>query len=392
LRQDAQRQVVLMTDGYIGFEHEIVGRIARSLPAGCRLHAVGIGSAPNRTLVHGAARAGRGGEFIVRDDAGAREAAGRLLAASARPVLTDLVIHGSALEALAPARPGDVFAGRPLVLTVELETKGGVLELEGHLAGSPEPWRHRIEVPATREVSSPIPIGALHGREAIADLEQELAAGGDAETLGQQIESRGLRHRVTSSRTSLVAIAEEPSVDPKQPRRRERLAVELPAGVSAEGVGLMAGQMPLAERIGMLELAKSAVLLRRPAGTFMAAEARRSGADASAIPATIVRHDADLLVVEFAVPTDGMELPKDAVEVILGGRSAGRATVDLGESSPAGPHRAGLLVRLALRFDWEAEWRPGEELMLHCQTQRQGPRAGRATVVLRVTAEAGKAP
>ena len=40
------------------------------------------------------------------------------------------------------------------------------------------------------------------------------------------------------SRTSLIAISEEPTVDPKQPRRVERLAVEVPYGVSAEGAGL----------------------------------------------------------------------------------------------------------------------------------------------------------
>src|SRR5262249_56183576 len=35
LRTNAQRQIVLITDGEIGFESEIVGMIVRELPASC---------------------------------------------------------------------------------------------------------------------------------------------------------------------------------------------------------------------------------------------------------------------------------------------------------------------------------------------------------------------
>ncbi|MCZ7684031.1 MAG: VWA domain-containing protein [Sandaracinaceae bacterium] len=50
LRPSSQRQVVLMTDGYIGFERELVREVLERLPAGARLHTVGVGSAINRTL------------------------------------------------------------------------------------------------------------------------------------------------------------------------------------------------------------------------------------------------------------------------------------------------------------------------------------------------------
>lgn len=44
LRPGAQRQVVLVTDGLIGFEAELVAAVTRSLPAASRLHTVGVGS------------------------------------------------------------------------------------------------------------------------------------------------------------------------------------------------------------------------------------------------------------------------------------------------------------------------------------------------------------
>ena len=43
LRPKAQRQVVLLTDGYIGFEQLIIGQLLRELPTESRLHVVGVG-------------------------------------------------------------------------------------------------------------------------------------------------------------------------------------------------------------------------------------------------------------------------------------------------------------------------------------------------------------
>ena len=45
LRAESQRQIVLVTDGAIGFESEIVADILTKLPAASRLHTVGVGSA-----------------------------------------------------------------------------------------------------------------------------------------------------------------------------------------------------------------------------------------------------------------------------------------------------------------------------------------------------------
>ena len=245
LREDSQRQVVLVTDGYIGFEGEVIGRIAKAPVRGVRMHAVGVGAAPNRTLLAGVARAGRGVELLVGDEATATTAAKRLCAATARPVLTDLVVGGTAVAHVASGAVRDVFAGQPLVLPVELRKEGGAVLVTGRLAGSAEEWKAKLDVPAPGAQGGPratsLPIGALHGREVIADLEVELSTGRDAAGADRRIEKCAMRHRIVSRRTSLVAIAEEPSVDPKQPRRRERLAVELPAGVSAEGAGLVMG-------------------------------------------------------------------------------------------------------------------------------------------------------
>lgn len=469
LRDDAQRQVVLITDGYIGFEGEVIGAVMQDLPAASRVHVVGIGSAPNRTLTRGVARAGRGVEAFVRDEHELDAAVARLRQATARPVLTGVAIEGSAVAQVDVERPRDVMAGQPLVATVELRPEGGELVLTGELAGSREPWVQRLVVPS-REISSSggrvsasgdagqevlapqedegrrsrqpadhggastdagvpgssgsagdgdavgdapevhdragaiahetsgtldhtdLPVGALHGRERIEEVELRIAAGDEPpESLEPEIEQLGMRHRIASRRTSLVAVADEPAVDPRQPRRRERLAVELPADVSALGVGLggaglMLGTRGLADgallrvmgpRMAMRELrgeklrdlSTLAHVSRMPESEDLDAQETcerpaEMPADRPVPPpqlealgeADVVRVDGRLLILEFRVPHDGFEIPEGTVEVRLPGRRSFRAKVDPGASSPKGPHGSGLIVRLALRLDRGKSW------------------------------------
>ena len=61
-----------------------------------------------------------------------------------------------------------------------------------------------------------------------------------------------------------MAIAEEPAVDPTATRRREKLPVELPAGVSAEGVGLMGtGEFLLMLKPGTAAMPKALVVRKK---------------------------------------------------------------------------------------------------------------------------------
>ncbi len=396
-RDEAQRQVVLVTDGQIGFEAEVVERVAAG--HNVRLHVVGVGHVPNRALTQQAAAAGRGMEVLVAAHAAVHEAARRLVAGTASPVLTQLSVSGTALSGRKPSRLRDVFAGQPLVFTVELSGAGGALELRGAQAGAREPWVHRIEVPGAPGAlaSTPLPLGALHGREVVGEL--ELSRGGSRlptrGLLDHEIEAVAMRHRIVSSRTSLVAIAEEPSVDPRAPRRRERLAVELPAGVSAEGVGLVEQQITvLAREERMLKGAMS--LMSRARVGAVDAEMPFSMMDAHDVTSPVDRgaHAAaggfphlpppstaldlvvtnvhwpepGVIVVEFEVPHEGFELPTGLVRVRYvapGGppRSWGSVVVPE-QSSPAGPNHAGTIVRLAIRLARQQAWVGNSEVEL----------------------------
>lgn len=391
LREGSQRQVVLVTDGQIGFEARVVGGILRRLPANARVHTVGVGAAPNRSLTRAVARAGRGVEVFAADEGSADEAARRLCRATVRPLLTEVTVGGEAVLGSAPRRPADVLAGQPLVLALELKPEGGTVELSTREAGTADAWIWRIVLPADGSDTGPspevstitrtsLPLGALFGRERIADLELEATVTSDDgprldSLVDSQIEEAALRHRITSRMTSLVAVAEEPSVDPRLPRRRERLPVELPAGVSAEGSGLLGGGRAVlyrrlpgtfggafsAHETQALELARLSFMSIRAA---MAGPARPVPPIASRIPPTqvriaggrLLRATPDAVTVEFETPFNGFAIPQGEVNLWLDGVTWRVARVVPGESSPRGPHPVGLVVRLALSIEGHPEW------------------------------------
>jgi hypothetical protein len=229
-----------------------------------------------------------------------------------------------------------------------------------------------------------LPIGALFGREAIEDEEMKLAAAaGESRAILKRIERLGLRHRITSRCTTLVAVADEPSVDPRQPRRRQRLAVEMPAGLNPEAVGYGAMAQvhfcssapasafgpcaaPPDAYVGMAEAPPSflrATLreeflhpLRSSLGVRSSQKRPPSG-----IHARCVRTEGDLLVIEFESPYDGFELPGHVLAMFAftedGSKLELAMDTDLGTFP--GPHQRGLTLRLALRRVDGSPWTPG---------------------------------
>ena len=234
LRRDAQRQVVLISDGLIGFESEIVARVAQTLPAGSRLHTVGVGSAPNRALTAPAARAGRGVEVVIGLGEEVKPHVARLLARMRAPLLTEISVSGSAVLGHAPAAVPDVYAGAPLRLALKLRPEGGLLSVSGRTPVGV--WKDQLSVPAVGAGEGSAAVVSLFGREAVEDLEVKQAAG--ARDVDRDIERIGLEFQIATQRTSWVAVSEEPAVDPTQPARRVRIPHALPVGLSVEGVGL----------------------------------------------------------------------------------------------------------------------------------------------------------
>lgn len=237
IRAGAQRQVVLVTDGYIGNEAQIVELLHERLPQGCRFHVAGVSAAVNRTLAMSLARAGRGAEILVGLHEDAERAAKRLLDRTGAPVLTDVSISGDAIVQLAPEHVPDVFAGAPILAAMSLRPEGGEIVVRGNLARGT--WEKRIRVPATAPGEGNPAVTALYGREHVADLEMRWTIGREVEMIDRTIEKVGIAFQIATRRTSWVAIDEERRTS-GGPSRHEVMPQELPYGTSLASFGFAA--------------------------------------------------------------------------------------------------------------------------------------------------------
>ena len=237
LRPDSQRQIVLITDGYIGFEREIITTLLDQLPTQTRLHSVGVGSAINRSLTAPAARAGRGIEVIVGPDEDVEPVVARLLAGTTRPLVTNVRLSSQGSLSSAPLRPPDLFAGRPVLIAVELDTSGGTLTVTGEMAGG-VPFSQTVSYPAAVLGQGDQGISSQFARERCEDLETQIAAGFSPAKLEVAIERIGVAFQIATRLTSWIAVRKTSSIDVNEPARRQVIAHEVPFRTSIEGFGL----------------------------------------------------------------------------------------------------------------------------------------------------------
>lgn len=357
LRPEAQRQVVLVTDGEIGFESEIVALILRDLPAGGRLHTVGVGPAVNRTLTGGAARAGRGAEVLVGLDEDPSAAIARLLARLEAPLLTEVTVTGAALIDQAPARPPDVCAAAPVLLALRLRPEGGDLRVAGRLAG--QPWGQTLHVPPLEAGAGNSTLAAVYAREIVEDLETRRAAAG-FDALDHRIERTGLDFQIATRLTSWVAVSEEPTVDPGQPTRRERISQMVPQGLSIEGLGI-APPVLVAEMRSSFFSQRMLDTLDAPAMTAPTAPAPPPAVE---LTGRIVLHGDRDVVIEIPVDEPLQWKVSRRVVVVWGDRLRSSATVDASATTQPGEVGVGQVVRLVLRLRRDAPDAPPVRVLL----------------------------
>ena len=242
-RPDSQRQVLLITDGYIGFESEIVGTLLKELPPQCRLHTVGVGSSVNRSLTRAAARAGAGIEVLMTPDKEEQQKLiAQLLARTVAPVVTELEIHGEGLHGVVPHALPDLYAGAPALLALELSPETRFLTLEGRMATGR--YRCKLELTPVEPGEGDAAIMALYARERVEDLEARLAAQPySTGPVDQEIEKVGLAYQISTRLTSWVAVDNVISVDSKGPAKEVTMPQEQVAGTKVEAFGLRAANM-----------------------------------------------------------------------------------------------------------------------------------------------------
>jgi Ca-activated chloride channel family protein len=238
--QDHVRIVCFMTDGYVGNDMEILAEVQRHPNA--RVFSFGIGSSVNRFLLDKMAEYGRAEvEYVGLNDDGSA-AARRFHERVRSPLLTDIAVDWGGLRVtdVYPKRVPDLFSAKPVVLTGRYTAAGrGVIRLSGLMAGRRVVRDVPVDLPESElrhDVLATLwartRIDDLTGQDLVTDEAAGAARHGEARKAITQL---GLDYRLMTQYTSFVAV-EEMTVTTGGESRRIEVPVEMPEGVSYEGV------------------------------------------------------------------------------------------------------------------------------------------------------------
>ena len=232
------RIVCFMTDGYVGNDMEIIGEVQKHPNA--RVFSFGIGSSVNRFLLDKMAEAGRGEvEYVGLNDDGAA-AAEKFYERVRNPLLTDISIDwgGLGVTDVYPARIPDLFSAKPVILKGRYDRPGrATIRLQGQAGGRTVTREIAVNLPAL-ETRHDV-LATLWARARVDDLMAQDWAGAQTGNprpdVREAVTGLGLQFKIMTQFTSFVAV-EEMSVTTGGVPRRIEVPVEMPEGVSYEGV------------------------------------------------------------------------------------------------------------------------------------------------------------
>ena len=237
-----KQQIVLMTDGDIGFETEMMSVVHEHI-GNKRLHVVGIGSAPNNFLVKNLAKVGGGSHLYGGGGRHTREGykysgeefnkkkAQDLLFKINRPVIENLRLVMMRNHEILPKQFPDVLANEPITFFMKfpytrLDDLTKPLTLKGNK--NSRSWKFSITKDQIQEGQF---LDQLWAREKIDSLSFLRAIGFlDHMSFEKKVIDLALQHQLVTKFTSLVAVDENISRNPNNPIFSHRIAQNIPEG------------------------------------------------------------------------------------------------------------------------------------------------------------------
>lgn len=228
------RSIILLTDGYIGNETEVLAAVEQNLQPRNFLHSFGVGSSVNRFLLNRIAEVGRGISKIIRYDEPTAEIT-EFFQRINNPVLTNIQItwEGEGEPPIIyPDSPPDLFTEQPLILSGRKEDGiGGYLSIYGTLAGC-EPYEEIFQINFEENMQNPA-IAKLWGRDRIKNLSNQMFSY-ETDVGVKAITETALDYQLLSKYTAFIAVSEEVRVNGNS--ISTKVAVEMPEGVSYQGI------------------------------------------------------------------------------------------------------------------------------------------------------------
>jgi Ca-activated chloride channel family protein len=246
---DSQRVriVMLLTDGYIGNEAEIIEEVGRRSGDQIRFWALGIGSSPNRFLLDGVANAGGGMSSVIELGTDPKPLVSKITERIHRAQLSQIDINWNNLAVYEtfPRKIPELWAGRPVIVYGRYAQGGDTrIDITGMAEGKPLSYSLDVSLPAV--TTDHAVLAKVWARQKIEDLSAQMFYGNDP-YLEEAITEIALDYSLMSAYTSFVAVDETQVHDMRgyhlKPRRMV-VPVPIPDGVSYHGVFGTGNEVP----------------------------------------------------------------------------------------------------------------------------------------------------
>lgn len=230
------RSVVLLTDGYIGNENEILAEVQQHLQPANRLYSFGAGSSVNRFLLNRIAEIGRGISRIIRHDEPTEEVAEKFYRQINNPVLTNIQISwqgDTESPVIYPKVAPDLFCEQPLVLFGRKQDRtSGNLQISGIAAGGKN---YEKTFNLKFEETGNLAVAQLWGRACIKDSMNQMVSF-ETKAGVEAVTEIALTYQLLSQYTAFVAVSDDVRVEPGREYLSMQVPVAMPEAVSYQGV------------------------------------------------------------------------------------------------------------------------------------------------------------
>jgi len=231
---DHLRQIVFITDGSVGNEHDLLLQIGEEL-GDSRLFTVSIGAAPNTWFMNKSSIIGRGSHTHIGKLDAVESAMADLWNHIQTPALMNIEVDWGMDSEFFPEVIPDLYAGEPLWLYAKLPSQPREVSINGLLVDSP--WEQHAQPLHSKGNET---LATLWARSKIESLEDSRLFGTDPQWIREQVTDLALDYGMLTAYTSLVAVDKTPARPARQNLRSDNIPSLLPAGSSANATGFSA--------------------------------------------------------------------------------------------------------------------------------------------------------
>ncbi len=209
------RSVVLITDGFIDADLDVIEYLSENLDKG-NVFPFGIGNSVNRYLIEGLANVSMSEPFIITNMEDADKEADRFKKYIESPVMTDIKIDFDGFDAydIVPEKIPDVFAQRPIIISGKYRgTPEGTVYVNGQNGKQEMKTYFEVERFAQKDTSQVLKyLWARRKLQTIQDFPNTRYYGNKAKFKNankDEIVELGLKYHLMTNHTSFVAVDTE---------------------------------------------------------------------------------------------------------------------------------------------------------------------------------------